>query len=99
MQPKYEIIKTSDYKRTSNKYIKRRILKIQEIETCVQKLIIDKHDPKLNFKKINCKQDKNRYSIKINNQGYRVLLSIIENEIFLRCICDHDEYDRRNKDC
>lgn len=56
------------------------------------------HEP-LNFKKINCKKDKFRHSIRIIGTQYRVLLSVHNEIIDLHCICNHDEYDRLNKNC
>jgi len=38
-------------------------------------------------------------SLYISNTQYRVLLSIRENLTVLVCICSHDDYDFRNKNC
>ena len=48
---------------------------------------------------MNCKKDKDRHSIRVQNTQYRILMSVNKKEIFLICICDHDDYDRRNKNC
>lgn len=47
----------------------------------------------------NCKKDKYRYSVRVLNTQYRILLTVIEEIYELRHILTHDEYDRINKDC
>jgi mRNA-degrading endonuclease HigB of HigAB toxin-antitoxin module len=51
------------------------------------------------FKPIKCKKEKTAYSIRIGSGGWRILLSIYGDIIYLRRIVDHDEYDRLNRDC
>ncbi len=29
----------------------------------------------------------------------KILMTVQENEVILVCVCSHDYYDRRNKDC
>lgn len=92
-----EIIFSSDFERTKKKYLKNsasnaRILK--------EVIAIFTEDPqKLDYKPIKCKKDKDRYSIKVLNTGYRILLSSLPNSFVFRCICNHNEYDRRNRGC
>lgn len=51
------------------------------------------------FKPIKCKKEKTAHSIRIGSVGWRILLSIYGDVIYLRRIVDHDEYDRLNRDC
>ncbi len=48
---------------------------------------------------MNCKKDKDRYSIRIPNTQYRILMNCTIDVIYLVCVCSHDEYDRRNRGC
>ena len=91
--------KTSQYFRTQKKLLKKHALSQRHIDTTLELFSINSSDPSLQFKKMTCKKDKNRYSIRVQNTQYRVLINLLDNEAYLVCICDHDEYDRRNKDC
>jgi len=94
-----QIYKTSQYLRTQKKLIKKHALSQTDID---ETLVLFKEDPaniSLHFKKMTCKKDKDRYSIRIINAQYRILMNITNEDAYLVCVCDHDEYDRRNKDC
>jgi len=93
------IEKSKDYERTFKRITKRHILTKETIESAIELFVMDSSNHKLHFKKIQCKHDKNRHSIRIPNTQYRILLSIDENVTVLQCICDHDEYDMRNRRC
>jgi len=94
-----EIIKTSQYERTHKKLIKRHALTRNDIEDTILLFQKDPNDPTLHFKKMTCKKDKDRHSIRIPNTSYRILLNLICDDAYLVCVCDHDEYDRRNRGC
>jgi len=70
----------------------------KNLEKAKKLLLENQSHPSLQFKKINCKKEKSRYSIRINKE-YRVLLNIKDEKYFFHCICNHDEYDRINKNC
>jgi mRNA-degrading endonuclease RelE of RelBE toxin-antitoxin system len=94
-----KIVETKQYLRTKKKILKRFILKEEEIETTIKLFQENPYNPSLHYKKMVCKKDKDRYSIRILNTQYRILMSVIDNKAILACICDHDEYDMRNKGC
>jgi len=91
--------KSKDYERTFKRITKRYILSKDTIESAIEMFKNDKSNPKLHLKKIQCKHDKNRHSIRIPNTQYRILISIDKNVSVLQCICDHNDYDMRNKRC
>ena len=93
------IEKSKDYERTFKRITKRHILTKETIESAIELFVTDSSNHKLHFKKIQCKHDKNRHSIRIPNTQYRILISIDKNVAVLQCICDHDDYDMRNKRC
>ena len=93
------IIKTSQYLRTKKRLIKKHILSEDEIEKVLILFQKEPYNKNLHYKRMNCKKDKDRYSIRIPNTQYRVLMNVDSNKIYLICICNHDEYDRRNKNC
>ncbi|KIM06437.1 MAG: hypothetical protein KU28_08195 [Sulfurovum sp. PC08-66] len=93
------IEKSKDYERTFKRITKRYILTCENIESAIELFKTDSSNQKLQFKKIQCKHDKNRHSMRIPNTQYRILISIDENVAVLQCICDHDEYSMRNKRC
>ena len=82
-----QIVETKQYLRTKKKILKQFILKEEEIETTIKLFQENPYNPSLHYKKMVCKKDKNRYSIRILNTA------------ILACICDHDEYNMRNKGC
>ena len=93
------IIKSKDYERTFKRITKRHILDKKSIENSLELFEKATLHIALQFKKITCKRDKNRHSIRIPNIQYRILLSITKEVTVLQCICDHDEYAMRNKKC
>ena len=90
---------SKDYLRTLKRITKKRILSSTLIDAAIHLYLEDKTDIRLQFKSINCKRDKNRHSIRIPNTQYRILMSITNEISLLVCICDHDDYDLRNKNC
>jgi len=94
-----KINETSQYHRTKKQFIKRRIISEEIIDATLLFFRRDPHHKSLHYKKMNCKKDKNRYSIRIIGTQYRILMNISNDTAYLICVCDHDEYDRRNKGC
>jgi len=94
-----EIEKSKDFQRTFKRITKRHILPKEIIEDAIELFATDSATPQLHFKKIACKHDKNRHSIRIPNTQYRILISIDNSVAVLQCICDHDDYDMRNRRC
>lgn len=94
-----QIVETSQYLRTKKHLIKKHSLSIKDIESTLELFKDDHSNPSLHYKKMTCKKDKNRYSIRIPNTQYRILMNVFFDTIHLICVCDHDEYDRRNKGC
>ena len=90
---------SKDYIRTLKRITKRRTLSSNAIDNTINLYLSNSSDPRLQFKKITCKRDKYRYSIRIPSTQYRMLMSITEDVTVLVCICDHDDYDFRNKNC
>lgn len=90
---------SKDYTRTLKRITKKHTLSEDIIDDAIKLYLFDKSSQKLQFKKINCKRDKNRHSIRIPNTQYRILISITVEVTVLQCICSHDEYDMRNKNC
>jgi len=94
-----EIIKTSQYIRTQKHLIKKHTLSKTDIESSLTLFEKDPHHLSLHYKKMICKKDKERYSIRIIGTQYRILMNIASDTAYLVCVCSHDEYDRRNKGC
>lgn len=94
-----EIIKTSQYLRTKKQLIKKHALSKSEIESALALFEEDPCHTSLHYKKMTCKKDKERYSIRIPSTQYRILMNISTDIAYLVCVCSHDEYDRRNKGC
>ncbi len=90
---------SKDYVRTLKRITKRRMLASSVIDEAISLYLSNRNDPRLHFKPIACKRDKYRHSIRIPNTQYRILMSVYETLTVLICICDHDDYDRRNKGC
>jgi len=90
---------SKDYLRTLKRITKKRTLSSTLIDEAIVLYLKDKTDIRLQFKHIICKRDKNRYSIRIPGTQYRILMSITDDISLLVCICDHDDYDLRNKNC
>lgn len=94
-----DIVKTIQYERTSKKLIKKYILSQEQIDNTLILFQENINHNTLQYKKMTCKKDKNRYSIRVINTKYRILMTSIENKHILVCVCDHDDYDYRNKNC
>ena len=94
-----KVVKSKDYERTFKRITKRHILNENIINLAIELFTVDSLHYQLQFKKIQCKHDKNRHSIRIPNTQYRILISIDNDIVVLQCICDHDEYDMRNRKC
>lgn len=88
---------SKDYLRTLKRIIKKRTLSSNLIDNAINLYLTDKADVRLQFKKISCKRDKYRHSIRIPNTQYRILISVVKDLSVLVCIRDHDDYDLRNK--
>ncbi|MBU1658337.1 hypothetical protein KKG72_04705 [bacterium] len=84
---------------TSKKRFKNQAQLLTKIDKTIDALKNDTVTPNMNFKKINCKRDKTRHSIRVVGTKYRVLLSFENNISDLVCICDHDTYEQHNKNC
>ncbi len=93
------VIETKQYLRTKKKLLKKHSLSEKNIESTIDLFMKKSDDSSLHYKKMTCKKDKDRYSIRVLTTQYRILMTVIENEAFLVCICSHDDYDRLNKDC
>jgi len=90
---------SKDYLRTLKRVTKKRILSSAIIDNAINLYLQNPKDIRLQFKSITCKRDKNRHSIRIPNTQYRLLMSVLDDITILVCICDHDDYDLRNKNC
>lgn len=90
---------SKDYLRTLKRITKKRTIPVAFIDDAIALYLSNKDDPRLQFKPIRCKRDKHRHAIRIPNTPYRILMSVLDNLTILVCICDHDDYDRRNRGC
>ena len=72
---------------------------LKKIDKTEKLFIEDCKNINLQFKHIDCSIDKKRYSIRVLNTQYRILMTVENNIAELRCVCDHDTYDRKNKNC
>jgi len=93
------IIETKQYLRTKKKILKRFILKEKDIEFTLKLFQENPKEISLHYKKMTCKKDKNRYSIRVLNTQYRILMTVERDNAILACVCDHNDYDIRNKGC
>ena len=93
------IIETKQYLRTKKKILKRFVLKEKDIKSTLKLFQENLKEPSLHYKKMTCKKDKNRYSIRVLNTQYRILMTVENDNAILACVCDHDDYDIRNKGC
>jgi len=93
------IEKTPRYNRTVKKIIKSHKLTIKEIEKTEMLLMENPNNPKLHYKSIVCKKDKNRYSIRVSNTQYRILITVLDDIAYLQALLNHRDYDKNNKDC
>jgi len=78
---------------------KKRFKKDKQLLIKIEETIQLLKQEKIHFKKIICKKDKNRYSIRVANTSYRILATIYDNTADLICVCTHQKYDRYNKNC
>ena len=86
------------YIKSKEKLIKNSSLSEDSIYEAIDIFLKDRSNKRVRFHKINCKRDKNRASISIPNTQYRILFSN-EDILIFWCICNHNIYDRMNKDC
>jgi Txe/YoeB family toxin of Txe-Axe toxin-antitoxin module len=86
------------FTKLKNKHKKDKVL-IERIVSTIKLLEADKTDVALHFKKITCKTDKNRYSVRVLNTKYRILMTVFDEYVELFCVCNHDTYDRYNDNC
>ncbi|RLA66633.1 MAG: hypothetical protein DRQ78_03880 [Epsilonproteobacteria bacterium] len=93
------ITQTVQYLRTKKKLLKKYSLSENDIEITLDIFKKDKEHTSLQYKKMICKKDKDRYSIRVLNTQYRILMTMLNDEAFLLCVCSHDDYDRINKNC
>ena len=93
------IIETTQYSRTKKKILRKFILKEEDIKATLTLFQENQSEASLHYKKMTCKKDKNRYSIRVLNTQYRILMTVVDDSATLACICDHDDYDMRNKGC
>ena len=70
-----------------------------KIEKSINLFKLNKDDSSLHFKKIQCKKDKNRYSIRVVNTNFRILMTVYDEYVELFCVCNHDKYNLYNKTC
>jgi len=93
------IAETTQYLRTKKKLLKKHVINETDIKITLSNFQENVQDPSLHYKKMTCKKDKDRYSIRVLNTQYRILMTVLEDKAILVCICDHNEYDLRNKNC
>lgn len=82
-------------------YLKKRVkteIPKELIEKTINIFKENERYPSLQLKRINCKNNKNLYSIRIN-QKYRILLTKKEEIIIFERVCHHDLYDQYIKNC
>ncbi len=86
------------YERSKKKVAKRiSVHKIEETEILFQS---DPHHPKLALKKIVCRRDKHKRSIRVlGDDGFRILISMRGDIAYFQDIMDHKKYDRLTKNC
>jgi len=94
MQVRY--LRSYKSSKKSYQHNKKLLLRVEETQKLFES---EQNHHSLHFKQITCKKDKNRYSIRVLNTSYRILMSIKEDIAEFKCICDHDEYQRLNKNC
>ena len=90
-----KIIKTPIFKRYEKKLTPNELNQLKKAEKL---LLQNPNHPSLNLKKIICQKEKSRFSIRIN-KNYRVLFDKQNDNYYFHCICNHNEYDKINKNC
>ena len=94
------LIKTPKYLRSVKKIVSSHKLTQKIIDDTEMLLLENRYDISLHFKSITCKRDKNRYSVRVPNSAYRILITLLENDdMGLVTLLNHKDYDRHNKDC
>jgi mRNA-degrading endonuclease HigB of HigAB toxin-antitoxin module len=94
-----QIIKENSYIRDKTKLINKNHLLKELIEDTELIFLNNLYDKRVRLHQINCKKDKNRYSITILNTQYRILATICNDiSIFIKLV-NHKTYDRINKNC
>ena len=87
------------YNRTVKKVLRSHKLTQEQIEE-TETLFIENHlNLVLHYKDIKCKKDKNRYSIRVPNTQYRILMTVLDDVAYFVALLNHKEYDKNNKDC
>ena len=89
----------TSYKQSLKRFLKKDRQLANTIDATIELFALDKYDERLKLKKIVCKKDKNRYSIRVINTSYRILLTFHNTNAILVCVCGHDKYDNYNKNC
>ncbi len=84
---------------SSKKKFKRDTGLLNKIEETKELFLNDSSSSKLQLKKITCKKDKFRYSIRILNTQYRVLMTLTDETAHFLCVCTHKRYEQHNKNC
>jgi len=77
----------------------KKFIEPQKIDKTIEQFENDIQHVSLEYKKIICKHDKFKHSIRIGKTGYRILMSIRDKVAYFQQIIDHDRYDRLTKDC
>ena len=93
------IEKIPRYNRSVKKIIKSHKLTIKDIEKTENLFIENPQNILLHYKSITCKKDKNRYSIRVPNSQYRILMTILDDIAYFQALLNHKDYDKNNKDC
>ena len=78
-----EIIETSQYLRTKKQLIKKHALSKHEIDNALKYFEKDPYHASLHYKKMTCKKDKERYSIRIPNTQYRILMNVYSDTVYV----------------
>ena len=94
-----QIIFSKSFERDYKKLTKNNKQLKEKVDLTIEIFKSNYQDSRLNYKHIICKKDKFRYSIRVINTQYRILMTCIDNICEFRFLLDHDEYDRKNKDC
>ena len=72
---------------------------LNQIDDTIDLFKNNHNDVTLHFKKITCKRDKQRHSIRVPGTQHRIMMTYYGDYAELICICKHDRYDRLIKNC